>query len=623
MKKLYNVGLVGLWMVLGCCFLNAQTMPVDTTLGNTDAAAKAATWLKNLSLPSGKGSIAVLSGFSAQALLRDTSRKYVNSTSMSSYYSSSLFQQDLQSMRSTLLQRMVFARKLGALFLRDPATFAWGVLEPAKGTYTFTLIDSLIKISGDYGVPFIGTIVPFSDWASSCNKDQSMYCSNLFSGNSGADYFFINQNKTGPVCDTSAFYNFVQKIVERYDGDGVDDMPGLKVPITYWEFSNEPDGACGGYGDIKYANGQQSPNSLPGMYSRDHSIAYRAVKSACPTCKVANGGAIESFDVRFWNSILDTLLPNARYLDIGNIHLNDGKSVDAASWKWDADLYRYYNLFQANITKYKVKVPIWVTEWGFYSGSPSVQGMGGTTTKLTNRTEEEQASIYAKFYLWGKANNVTTFVYDFMGGDGTLTSAALIQSGMTGMKARLSYHTLRLLEHKFRDIDSATQVSFTTSANLSLPSGHIRLYKKGVATDVAWGLTALPTSITGRKVVTDMYGNTDTTDVSKIALPLGVNPVIIESATTTDILQDNVRSVSIYPNPASGLLTLTGDLSAAAPLRLELSDIMGTTVLQHFYGMSTGLFTKTLDVSQLPQGLYTVRIHLGIHTKTLPLLIVR
>ena len=29
------------------------------------------------------------------------------------------------------------------------------------------------------------------------------------------------------------------EMVERYDGDGVDDMPGLKRPIRYWQFSNE------------------------------------------------------------------------------------------------------------------------------------------------------------------------------------------------------------------------------------------------------------------------------------------------------------------------------------------------------------------------------------------------
>ncbi|MCI4626498.1 MAG: hypothetical protein L3V56_11125 [Candidatus Magnetoovum sp. WYHC-5] len=36
------------------------------------------------------------------------------------------------------------------------------------------------------------------------------------------------------------YVKFVQKTVERYDGDGVDDMPGLKNPVKYWQVENEP-----------------------------------------------------------------------------------------------------------------------------------------------------------------------------------------------------------------------------------------------------------------------------------------------------------------------------------------------------------------------------------------------
>jgi hypothetical protein len=41
--------------------------------------------------------------------------------------------------------------------------------------------------------------------------------------------------------DMAAYRDCVQAIVERYDGDGVDDMPGLPKKIRYWEVDNEPD----------------------------------------------------------------------------------------------------------------------------------------------------------------------------------------------------------------------------------------------------------------------------------------------------------------------------------------------------------------------------------------------
>jgi len=35
------------------------------------------------------------------------------------------------------------------------------------------------------------------------------------------------------------YYDYVQHVVERYDGDGIDDMPGLKRPVIYFELGNE------------------------------------------------------------------------------------------------------------------------------------------------------------------------------------------------------------------------------------------------------------------------------------------------------------------------------------------------------------------------------------------------
>jgi hypothetical protein len=41
--------------------------------------------------------------------------------------------------------------------------------------------------------------------------------------------------------DLDAYTDWVRRVVERYDGDGVDDMPGLLRPVRYWEVDNEPD----------------------------------------------------------------------------------------------------------------------------------------------------------------------------------------------------------------------------------------------------------------------------------------------------------------------------------------------------------------------------------------------
>jgi hypothetical protein len=54
-------------------------------------------------------------------------------------------------------------------------------------------------------------------------------------------------NRTGKYtpryvpADLPAYTAWVRALAERYDGDGLADMPGLRGPIRYWEVDNEPD----------------------------------------------------------------------------------------------------------------------------------------------------------------------------------------------------------------------------------------------------------------------------------------------------------------------------------------------------------------------------------------------
>lgn len=41
--------------------------------------------------------------------------------------------------------------------------------------------------------------------------------------------------------DMDSYKAYVRRMVERYDGDGLDDMPNLLRPVVYWEVDNEPD----------------------------------------------------------------------------------------------------------------------------------------------------------------------------------------------------------------------------------------------------------------------------------------------------------------------------------------------------------------------------------------------
>lgn len=90
--------------------------------------------------------------------------------------------------------------------------------------------------------------------------------------------------------DLAAYEAHVRRVVERYDGDGVDDMPGLTRPVRYWEVDNEP--------DLKFTNVPRDPVRpmkpetfcFPEEYAQVLIATSRAIKAANPEAVVLNGG---------------------------------------------------------------------------------------------------------------------------------------------------------------------------------------------------------------------------------------------------------------------------------------------------------------------------------------------
>ncbi len=73
------------------------------------------------------------------------------------------------------------------------------------------------------------------------------------------------------------YARFIASIVERYDGDGYHDMPGLKFPIIYWEVESEAFHEGYWRGSVE-------------EYGKLLEIAYHAAKAASPNCKIILAG---------------------------------------------------------------------------------------------------------------------------------------------------------------------------------------------------------------------------------------------------------------------------------------------------------------------------------------------
>jgi len=94
----------------------------------------------------------------------------------------------------------------------------------------------------------------------------------------------------GPIdrVPLARYQAFVQDVVERYDGDGVDDAPG-SPRAAYWEVGNEPDfapsAAPAGEGDYGSCFGDD-----PGAYAELLVATHDGVAAADPTARVLFGG---------------------------------------------------------------------------------------------------------------------------------------------------------------------------------------------------------------------------------------------------------------------------------------------------------------------------------------------
>ena len=105
----------------------------------------------------------------------------------------------------------------GAKYL--PASFTWDKMQPSSDSAVdFAPMDAFVKEYQDAG--FTQLVIGL--------KSQSHWASVDFAA-----------NPTPKPEYQSAYQKWVSSIVERYDGDGADDMPGLRFPVRYYEVGVE------------------------------------------------------------------------------------------------------------------------------------------------------------------------------------------------------------------------------------------------------------------------------------------------------------------------------------------------------------------------------------------------
>ncbi|MDP3900915.1 MAG: beta-galactosidase, partial [bacterium] len=278
----------------------------------------------------------------------------------SEFKKDSLAYQNLKSNLEKLIQdRTKLMEETGFSLDREVVGyFTWNVIEPQKGQFNWELTDLYTQAASNADFKISAVVQPFASW------DQKN--TPAITGCNALDFVYYDY-KAGPLNDLTEYEIFLTKTVERY-----------KDKVVVWEIGNEVEGQCGGY--------QNNPEG----YLKLLKISYDVIKGVDPEAKVLNAGALEFLDDstrNFWVKFFQ--LGGDQYLDYFNIHYNIERISNAKLNP--ATFQEVLTFFNNLMEKNGGKKPLYLTEFGIYSGTPSSQPAGQVqTNSLIQPTPSEQ-----------------------------------------------------------------------------------------------------------------------------------------------------------------------------------------------------------------------------------------
>jgi len=272
--------------------------------------------------------------------------------------------------------------------------------------------------------------------------------------------------------------------VERYDGDGFEDMPGLRYPVKYWEIMNEPGMQGRDPSGLKFFYG------TPEEYLEILQASYRAIKEADPEAKVVMGGMAgmhEQF-VEFWEPIISEA---GKYFDIANIH-----SIDTDERREDLFTLK----FKRFLERHGVDKPIWITEAQF---GP----LGFEPERKKELGEEEINRLIVRATVLSLA----------LGAD----KIFFISDNWRHKSTFKVYETLvEMLNHfdRIEVVDQKYVENYGKDAGVSSVYGCYKFEAGNRSIYVVWGDGKLSRYVKGKVRITDIYGNEKIADASEVTL---------------------------------------------------------------------------------------------------------
>ena len=278
-------------------------------------------------------------------------------------------------------------------------------------------------------------------------------------------------NIRNPLDYPDEYKAFVQAVVERYDGDGIDDAsPDVKV--KYWQAGNE----------IPFGVGRVSD------YVQFVRMVREAVLKADPEAKIVLAAPTNGFAAHpFLIQVINELAAKREFEAIDVHHWET-----ARNWKMPAVPVCRNILDSKGLTD----VEIWSTEHGTWQGQP-FQGDPEQANPLFFQSEQGQASSLLKRHVYNFANGLDKLFwnnlmewYEFEGDPGHFSNSMGLVSDGQGLDEdpamfntkRLAYYTYKLMVEKLEGSDWNNIQTIQESDDIYI----YKFAKNGKSIWVAW-----------------------------------------------------------------------------------------------------------------------------------------
>jgi Secretion system C-terminal sorting domain len=149
-------------------------------------------------------------------------------------------------------------------------------------------------------------------------------------------------------------------------------------------------------------------------------------------------------------------------------------------------------------------------------------------------------------------------------------------------------------------VNASPSVSASTSNSMICSGESVVLTASTSATSYTWNTGATTMSVSVSPTVTSTY----TVNVSNAAACVASSTIMVTVSPCTGINEALANSISVYPNPTSGIVNviLTSELSKNSIL--EVYDALGKLVVKQVLANET----NTINISNLNNGIYTFKV---------------